>query len=241
MRTNPLLFLSLLASVGMACPILGQSGLANGIGAPGSPHNFVDNIGHAELPAIGGWNFREDLCSVCHVPHDGNRATAYGNNGLLWNHAVTNATYTMYSSNTLDGAIAPQPTGYSKMCLGCHDGTVGVDTFDRYAGGLVYMEDYNGNFVIPGSNFAGNLQSTHPISIVYDENLDANLMPKTNPMGGSGTIEDVLEGGTVLQCSTCHDIHDQPGESVRGTNLLRVSQRAVNGQPSGLCLTCHIK
>jgi len=60
-------------------------------------------------------------------------------------------------------------------------------------------------------------------------------------MGGSGTIADVLEGG-VLQCSSCHDVHDQPGESIPGTHLLRVAQTAAQGgTPSGLCLTCHIK
>lgn len=218
-----------------------QTGLGNGISAPGSPHNFIDNIGHAELPPFGGWNYSEELCRVCHVPHDHDRATRYGDSGLLWNHAVSSATYTMYSSATLDGASASQPTGYSKMCLGCHDGTVAIDTFDKYAGGTVFMDDYNLNFIVPGASFAGDLTSTHPISIVYDESLDPNLHAKTDPIGGSGTIADVLEGGTVLQCSTCHDVHDQPGESIPGTALLRVPQTVFHGQPSGLCLTCHIK
>ncbi|NQU47323.1 MAG: cytochrome C [Planctomycetes bacterium] len=237
-------FLSLLAlivSTALGGPLQGQSGMGNGIATPGSPHNFVDNIGHAELPALGGWNFREELCRVCHVPHDHDRATLYGTNGLLWNHQVSTATYVMYSSATLDGATASQPTGFSKMCLGCHDGTVAIDTFDKYAGGTVFMEDYNLNFIVPGNSFAGDLTSTHPISIVYDENLDPNLHAKTDPMGGSGSIEDVLEGGSVLQCSTCHDVHDQPGEAVAGTALLRAPMSVFHGQPSGLCLTCHIK
>jgi hypothetical protein len=214
--------------------------LGTGIATPGSAHNFTDDIGAPELPGAGGWNGREEICRVCHVPHDHNRATAYGDNGLLWNHAVSSATYTMYDSPTLDGTIAQDPTGFSKMCLGCHDGTVGIDTFDKYAGGTVFIGDYNSDYQTPGANFAGNLQNTHPISVVYDENLDSGLQPKTAPMGGSGTIEDVLEGG-VLQCSSCHDVHDQPGESVPGTHLLRVSQKASQGPASGLCLTCHIK
>jgi hypothetical protein len=55
-------------------------------------------------------------------------------------------------------------------------------------------------------------------------------------MGTSGTIADVLDAGKV-QCSSCHDVHDQ--ESVAGTHLLRVLNNGAN--PSGLCLTCHIK
>ena len=86
-----------------------------------------------------------------------------------------------------------------------------------------------------------NLLGTHPISIVYDETADTNLHALTDAMGGSGTISDVLEptaAGPKVQCSSCHDVHDSPGESVSGTALLRVSQSTP---ASGLCLTCHNK
>ncbi|NQU47324.1 MAG: cytochrome C [Planctomycetes bacterium] len=236
---KPLLMIAGFA-LAFGSPAISQ-GLGTGIATTGSPHNFTDDVGANELPGSGGWNGREEICRVCHVPHDHDRATRYGDNGLLWNHEVSSTTYTMYSSATLDGSVASQPTGFSKMCLGCHDGTVGIDTFDKYAGGTVFIQDYNAGFRIPGgTNFAGDLTSTHPISIVYDEVLDPGLNAKTDPMGGSGTIDDVLEGG-VLQCSSCHDVHDQPGESVPGTHLLRVNQKASTGTASGLCLTCHIK
>ena len=42
-------------------------------------------------------------------------------------------------------------------------------------------------------------------------------------------------------CLGCHDVHDQPGESVPSTKLLRVSDKASLGTPGGLCPTCHIK
>ena len=215
-------------------------GLGKGISAVGSPHNFTDNqAGEPVEIGTGGWNQREEICRVCHVPHDHNRSTAYGDAGLLWNHALSTATYTMYTSPTMDAPTPSAPTGFSKLCLGCHDGTVGIDTFDKYAGGNVFIKDYNPGFQVPGALFAGKLTHTHPISIVYDETKDTNLHPKTATMGGSGTIADVLEGGTTLQCSSCHDVHDQPGESVPGTHLLRVAQKGAT--PSGLCLTCHIK
>jgi len=215
-------------------------GLGNGVATIGSPHNFADDIGSAELPP-GGWNAREEVCRVCHVPHDHNRTAYVVSSGLLWNHALSNATFTMYNSATLDGAIASQPTGVSKMCLGCHDGTVAVDTFDKYAGGTVFISDYGADHQIPGPLFAGDLSSTHPISIEYDEAADPGLRSKTDPFGASGTIADILENGTTLQCSSCHDVHDAPGESVPGTHLLRVSQKASQGQASGLCISCHIK
>jgi len=81
-----------------------------------------------------------------------------------------------------------------------------------------------------------DLRGTHPLSIEYDFTADGGLFPTGNAMGTSGTIADVLDFGKV-QCSSCHDVHDQ--DSVAGTHLLRVLNNGAN--PSGLCLTCHDK
>lgn len=207
--------------------------LANGAGngMVGSPHDFSGS----------DWNGREEICRVCHVPHDHSKATKYFETGLLWNHALSEATYTMYDSawsETLDNAQSPQPDGTAKLCLGCHDGTVAIDTFDKYEGGAVFIDQFDGGgFKVPGfSDDGGNLdlRGGHPLSIKYDD-VDGGLAPITNAMGTSGTIEDVLDNGKV-QCSSCHDVHDQ--ESVAGTHLLRVSTKTP---ASGLCLTCHDK
>src|ERR1041385_334859 len=60
-----------------------------------------------------------EVCIFCHTPH---RATG---EQPLWNHAGSAATYTPYSSSTLKAAVG-QPTGASKLCLSCHDGTVAL-------------------------------------------------------------------------------------------------------------------
>ena len=209
-----------------------------GISYPGSPHNFADPGDIALFNPTG------ELCRVCHVPHDHHRASQRYLNGLLWNHGLSTATYTMYDaswSSTLDGSQSAQPDGISKLCLGCHDGTMAIDTFDKYAGGAVYMEDLNLGFKVPAFTDGTNLdlRGTHPLSITFDPTADPNLKPTSTAMGSSGTIADVLDGGKV-QCSSCHDVHDQ--ETVVGTNLLRVAQTvAQGGTASGLCLTCHIK
>ena len=210
----------------LATPALAQNGIV------GSEHDF----------STKSWNFRKEICRVCHVPHDHDRAFKRGLNGLLWNHEVSSATYTMYSSPTLDGAQDAQPTGISKLCLGCHDGTVAIDAFDKNATGTTFI---GGSERIPGANYwsgsVGDLRATHPISITYDETKDKGLAPKTTTMGGSGTIADVLEGGKV-QCHSCHDVHAEKGEAMPGTHLLRVAQTVdQGGTASGLCLTCHVK
>jgi hypothetical protein len=210
-----------------------SQGNAVGNGVKYSVHDF----------SLESWNATDEICRVCHVPHDHNRTSQRYLSGLLWNHALSSATYTMYDSSwssTLDGAQSAQPDGIAKLCLGCHDGTVAVDNFDKYSGTL-FMSDFNPNFIIPGFSDGANrdLRGTHPVSIEYDPVADGNLNPKTDAMGTSGTIQDVLDHDKV-QCSSCHDVHDQ--ETVPGTRLLRVAQSvAEGGTPSGLCLTCHIK
>lgn len=234
MRMKKLLIIALavLMTAGFASIALASG---SGAGIAGSPHDFSSEP----------WNGRHEICRVCHVPHDHGEATQYYMNGLLWNHGVTAATYTMYDqawSSTLNGAQSAQPDGTSKLCLSCHDGTVAVDTFDKYAGGSIFMSDYDIGFQVPRFLDGGNLdlRGTHPLSIQYDTSADPNLNdPAATQMGLSGVINDVLDSGKV-QCSACHDVHDQ--ESVPATHLLRVAQTvAQGGTASGLCLTCHIK
>jgi len=247
-------YLMLLISGAAAFAMSGTAGAdGSGAGIVGSPHDFSTNA----------WNFRKEICRVCHVPHDHNRNWELFSNGLLWNHQLSEATYQMYTeegatnptfASFIDGAFDSEPTGGSKLCLGCHDGTVGIDQFDRNSGAAgsssgdatVFIGDIEPDFQWPGPDVPminGDLNFTgmHPLSIVYDETADPGLHPKTNAMGGSGTIADVLEPTSVgpkVQCSSCHDVHDGEGESVPDTHLLRVSTK---DPASGLCLTCHKK
>jgi len=226
--------------------------IGSGAGIVGSPHDFTDDFSSEvggtvlELGSSGGWNGRNEICRVCHVPHDHGLAEQRYLNGLLWNHGVSAATYTMYDStwsSSINGAQSAQPDGVAKLCLGCHDGTVAIDTFDKYAGtaGNEITNIYGGGvaaFAVGGFVDGANrdLRGTHPLSITYDPVADPKLNPTATPMGASGTIADVLDHGKV-QCSSCHDVHDQA--AVAGTHLLRVAQTGAT--PSGLCLTCHNK
>lgn len=219
-----LLVLTAIAAIAWAAPRVMATG--NGAGVVGSPHDFSNET----------WNTREEVCRTCHVPHDHQRDIYQL--GLLWNHETSNATYTTYTS--FDGTVAGQPDGTSKLCLGCHDGTVGIDEWDgqNIGAGTVFM---GGDDLVPGAITTPNdLSRTHPISVPYNydpTDLDG-LNDPNSPMGTSGTINDVLEQGKV-QCSSCHDVHDN--ESVANTHLLRVAQKASQGTASGLCVTCHNK
>jgi len=169
------------------------------------------------------WNTSGEICIVCHTPHN-----AMASYEPLWNHEVTGATFTLYSSSTLNAAPG-QPGGVSKLCLSCHDGTLAIDSF----GGLT------GSTAITGtSNFGTDLSNDHPISIAYDAALiaaDIELRdPSTEPSGLGGTIDtDMLFSGQ-LECASCHDVHNTA--TAVGTPFLRITNAG-----SALCLLCHIK
>ncbi|MBN1223272.1 MAG: cytochrome C [Candidatus Aminicenantes bacterium] len=180
-------------------------------------------VGSAHDFSTEAWNTGGQICVVCHTPHNADLTI---NDSPLWNHEVTTATYTLYSSSTLD-ATPGQPGGYSKLCLSCHDGTVALDSF----GGETGSTNISGNAL-----FGTDLSNDHPISITYDTSLastDGELYdPTTASSGLGGTIDADMLFASKMECASCHDVHNKPGIE----KLLLKSNAA-----SALCLTCHSK
>lgn len=182
-----------------------------------------------------GWSGGE-ICVVCHTPHNAEAVT----DAPLWNHAITTATHAMYTSTSFDGAASQSttgPTGASKMCLSCHDGTVAIDSFGGATG--------NSTIQNPNAIFGTDLTNDHPISFTYDDALataDGALAPPstTTVTMGEGTdsrtgfLADLMLPTGELQCNSCHDVHNK--FTAAATPLLRISNAG-----SALCLTCHTK
>jgi predicted CXXCH cytochrome family protein len=189
----------------------------------GSAHDFSGSV---------AWNSTGEICVVCHTPHNAPEAAV----GPLWNHTLSTAGYTVYTSptQTLDGTAANPPTGASKLCLSCHDGTVGLDSF----GGNGISNDTRIGTINAAADFGTNLSDDHPISISYS--ADTSMVPVATAVtiGGTvtrtGTIGSLLVPGDVVECSSCHDVHNT--YTIASTPLLKISNAA-----SALCLTCHAK
>jgi len=182
------------------------------------------------------------ICVACHTPHGGNTSVT---DAPLWNHALSVATYTLYSSSTMNAGALAQPSGVSKLCLSCHDGTVAIDSF----GGVTGTSFMTGSKAV-GAAAQGSLANDHPTGFTYDAalvTLDGSLHPTTNAVtigtGGTrtktGTIASLLLFNGKLECASCHDVHNtftvNNGTGV-GAPLLRVSKAG-----SLICLTCHNK
>ena len=171
-----------------------------------------------------GWGTTE-ICQPCHTPHNASIELPV----VLWNHAVTSANYTLYSSPTMN-ATTGQPAGVSRACLSCHDGTVALDSFGGSTGQTI---------IGGGANFGTDLTNDHPVSFTYNNALataDGGLHPPTTQSSGlGGTIAaDMLfgAGNDQVECASCHDVHN-------AANLQSLLLKSNAG--SALCLTCHAK
>ena len=187
-----------------------------------SPHN---------LSASGSFNAfyfgeEERVCIFCHAPHNAAPNTLLG--GIpspLWNHEISAATYQPYQSTTLNSKVPTAPSGASRLCLSCHDGTIALNNF----GG----SQISSNILLPPgqpSNLTTNLSDDHPISFAYNDTL-AGL--KKGDLAFPEAISPVtkLDESGFLQCTTCHDPHDN-----EFGNFL-VMDNTPTGSP--LCITCH--
>ncbi len=160
-----------------------------------------------------------DVCGFCHTPHRGTGETP------LWNHAMSTASYIPYSSSTIRATIG-QPTGSSKLCLSCHDGTVALGMVASRASAIQMQGGVTTMPPGPG-NLGTDLSDDHPISFRYDSALVAANGQLRDPSALTDKVR--LDHDQQLQCTSCHDPHDNRF----GKFLVK------DNSASALCVECH--
>ncbi len=185
---------------------------ASPLGVVGSKH---------DLSTSGPGPFKSDVesnaCAFCHVPHGVDRTSGRPDGST---------SITPYSSSTSKARSASRPTGSSRFCLSCHDGTIAMgQTRSR----LIKMRDNAPGGKLPAghrANLGTDLRGTHPVSFTPPPSPTAHPPPPDDAVR--------LDRRGELQCMACHDPHRETlpvtGE---GKFLVKSMQRA------GLCLTCH--
>ena len=201
---------------------------AAGRGVNASPHNL----------SVGGpnpaYSFDEiRVCVFCHTPHDASTTTL----APLWNRELpAENQYQMYQSPNFNAKVpnAPNmPTGASRICLSCHDGTLALN---RY-GGPALGNKGAAKFLTGKANLTTDLRDDHPISFLYDDVLaiSAHLVP---PATLTGRVK--LDGSGYVQCTSCHNAHDNEFGNFLVMNNGDATKPGYNpALPSPLCVTCH--
>ncbi|OGT19947.1 MAG: hypothetical protein A2V90_07720 [Gammaproteobacteria bacterium RBG_16_57_12] len=99
-----------------------------------SRHNLTQSFSSQETLMDFFRNNYGEVCVYCHTPHGANVTTT---NAPLWNHTINTASYTTW--NTIAGT-SWYPGPGSLICLGCHDGSVAIDSVINMPGSGAYKE-----------------------------------------------------------------------------------------------------
>ncbi len=194
----------------LAAALLATTASATGAGhVAGSKH---------DLSASGPGPYRatseKDPCIFCHVSHQAGPG--------LDNRPDPGRGHVPYGSSTLSSKPGA-PTGASRICLSCHDGTI--------APGHTRVRDIpmvSGNAPIAKerrSSLGTDLRGTHPISFRPAVGSRTSSPPKHDPVR--------LDAGGEIQCTSCHDPHVEWRDQEVGKFLVKLSG------DSALCLSCH--
>ena len=181
-------------------------GSKNVVGLTGSAHDFSGEAW------TGG-----DKCVACHagptekLPADAPIRRPSAPFGRTFGDAVS------------PGGKPPRtiPGPGSLVCIGCHDGTVTGDMF----GGLAAPRSLN--LQHPALRRSGHGGTNHPVGVEYPA-FDLDYRPVNAVLSEQKVL---LPNGRV-ECTSCHDPHNQTGSE----HMLTKDNTA-----SALCLTCHRK
>jgi predicted CXXCH cytochrome family protein len=156
------------------------------------------------------------LCVFCHTPHNAKPTRA------LWNRELPAVTYKLYESSTLEARLN-QPTGSSRLCLSCHDGTLALGNLRVPPKGTRFtLGPLTGK-----ASLGTDLSDDHPISFVYDSALAIRRGQLADPSTLPRAIR--LDETRQLQCTACHDPHED-----RNPKFLRMDNRF-----GAVCTACH--
>jgi hypothetical protein len=205
------------------------------------------------------------VCVFCHTPHAAEQIPG----APLWNRKASTATYTPYTSSSIDANdIAATPGGTSKLCLSCHDGTIAIGNVNVANGQPNVQIELSGTGpggVMPsghGDNtgftrkLGTDLANDHPISFTYNTDVAtadgelrdpasvqhiANRSPGVKPL--------VPLENDKLECNSCHDPHIRDVDLTKNIKFLRLNRFQENAPVGGafnqandiVCLACHDK
>jgi predicted CXXCH cytochrome family protein len=224
--------------------VLAGSGLRQASCAVGGVVNSPHNLSVSGGKGAHGIAYDEiRVCVFCHTPHNALQTSSLA---PLWNRPLPNGGgYVMYQSDSYNLKVTSRsnvPTGASRVCLSCHDGTLALNSY----GGKILKAGSSGNTptTMPSdpvtsrnSNLTTDLSDDHPISFEYS----ATLASQAQLVQAAALPPAVrLDRNNNLQCTACHDPHDNSYGNFLVLNNGDSTKPDYNPTVSSpLCVACH--
>jgi hypothetical protein len=236
MRKTAALVALATVAVGAAATV-SFAGMGARTGVNGSFHDM-----NYYAPTKGGTQEKyERVCVFCHTPHNA-VVTEPGNNSNylpLWNHDLTQLTFTPYQWATPDNVpftINDPLVGPSRLCMSCHDGSIAVDQHGP-AMPRVGTIKLTGTRAI-GSG--GDLTTTHPIGFDYVAARKGRNITAINTVELTSHVEEIVDESsafaTVITINT--DSSSNVYNKVDRNGSRTILSTLYNGKMM-TCATCH--
>lgn len=218
-------------------------GYDTNVGLAGIQNSHPHNLSSESSSNVHGTATESDeVCKFCHTPHGGTAK------GPLWNRidpigpygtgvfplytgaaelkAIPDAQY----NATVAADPSLYPNGSSRLCLSCHDGVTAVG--EVIVGGELATLTMTGSGTI-------TLDTSHPISFVYSAAVEAALPASYSLPTGADPV--VLDGQERMQCTTCHDPHNDTREGIYNLPMWRAFTALANEATDydDTCQSCH--
>ena len=171
----------------------------------------------------------------CHTPHGS------APQGPLWNRPDPDnmGSFDVYAQPLViktqsgltgyDAANPDYPNGSSRLCLSCHDGVTSVGVL---LGEEIVME--GGAVTLAPIDLA----VSHPISFTYNNDVLAFLLPDYQLP--DGTIDLPLDSAERMQCTTCHDPHEDTSALPSYGSLPFWRHQGNANSYDDVCSQCHL-
>ncbi len=179
-----------------------------------------------------------EVCIYCHTPHGADMA-----GGPLWNRDQSNDITNVYNSATMDTSPLATPSTITQLCLSCHDGSTAPDVVHNRpnsmpphatdtrmdAGGCGGCHDGGFAHDARASYLGTDLSDDHPVSMPFPDPIaDPGFHTPPDAIKGWANVQ-LFEG--LVECSSCHDVHDNT----------YVPFLVTSNSGRALCLVCHNK
>ena len=234
----------------MLCLFVTGVSLAIPLTAPGNRHNLSKNSGGVQ--AVD----ETRICVFCHTPHGASPQSQ------LWNRkdpSETNFPLYVSPSNTLEIQNIPAagysnadqtkyPNGASRMCLSCHDGVSSIGAVISENANILMNYDTLGSYdLASGLQTTIDLSRSHPISFVYSNAVKDAINAAEITGGGavyqlpSSASKVTLDRFERMQCTTCHDPHNDTNNGTDYTLPFWANKVADEASDyDNTCNECHV-